>query len=127
MVYTWPNISRIHGGSETNLGRHMRLHPCCKKTSKRAVIHPLNERPLIIDALPIDIQAKIWNRFGGKHPEYHPFPKSFETWFEEVDILKDMSVWLIMKIIKNRILKPMMMAIRAIRIRAIRKIVILIQ
>ena len=59
MGYTWPNVTRITGQSKNNVRKHMLLHPCCKKTSKAEVQHPMLSRPLIVDALPLDLQARI--------------------------------------------------------------------
>jgi hypothetical protein len=82
MGYTWENVTRIAGASGTNLGRHMKLHPCCKKQTKKAVVHPFTNRPLIVNALPVELQARIHNRFGENPPQFHPFPRPLESIFE---------------------------------------------
>jgi hypothetical protein len=83
MGYTWANVTRIHGASGTNLGRHMKLHPCCKKQTKKAIIHPLTNRPLIVEALPVELQARILLHFGDNPPQFHPFPRPLQTLFED--------------------------------------------
>jgi hypothetical protein len=45
-----------------------------KKTSKAAVQHPLLNRPLIVNALPLELQARILLYFGNNPPRRHPFP-----------------------------------------------------
>ncbi|KAJ2988231.1 hypothetical protein HDV02_005693, partial [Globomyces sp. JEL0801] len=82
MGYTWENVTRIHGASATNLGRHMKLHPCCKKQTKKAVVHPLTNRPLIVNALPVELQARILLHFGENPPQFYPFPRPLESIFE---------------------------------------------
>ncbi len=83
MHYSWPNIRRITGNSKCNIRKHMKLHPCCKKTSKAAVVHPLLNRPLIVHALPQQIQARILLHFGSNPPRFHPFPRPLESLFED--------------------------------------------
>lgn len=83
MGYTWPNVTRITGQSKNNVRKHMLLQPCCKKTSKAEVQHPLLSRPLIVDALPLEIQARILLQFGDNLPRTHPFPRPVECLFEE--------------------------------------------
>ena len=61
----------------------MLLHPCCKKTSKAAVQHPLLNRPLIVNALPLEVQARIQLQFGNNPPRTHPFPRPLESLFED--------------------------------------------
>jgi hypothetical protein len=83
MGYTWPNVNRITGQSKNNVRKHMLLHPCCKKTSKAEVQHPLLNRPLIVDACPWELQARIRQHFGDNLPRTHPFPRPVESLFEE--------------------------------------------
>lgn len=55
LVWATPgkNVSRITGQSKR---KHMLLHPRCKKSSKVAFQHPLIDRPLIVEALPLELQ-----------------------------------------------------------------------
>ena len=82
MGHTWPNVSRIKGTSERALSRHLLYHPCCKKQTKKAVVHPLTNRPLIVNALPVELQARILLHFGENPPQFHPFPRPLESIFE---------------------------------------------
>jgi hypothetical protein len=61
----------------------MKLHPCCKKQTKKAIVHLEQNRPLIVVALPLDLQDKILLRFGNNPPPFHPFPRPLETLFED--------------------------------------------
>ena len=82
MGYTWPKVTRITGQSKNNVRRHMLLHRCCKKQTKKAVVHPITNRPLIVDALPVELQARILLHFGENPPRFHPFPRPLESMFE---------------------------------------------
>jgi hypothetical protein len=82
MNYTWPSVQRTTGYSKSNYRKHMLLHPCCKKISKAAVIYPLLNRTLIVNALSMELQARIRLKFGENPPLTHPFPRQIESWLE---------------------------------------------
>lgn len=69
--------------SDSALSRHMKYHPCCKQRTKKPVTHPIINRELIVEALPLDIQARILLVFGDNVPMTHPYPRPFESLFEE--------------------------------------------
>ena len=46
------------------------------------VQHPLIDRPLIVEALPLVLQARVLYQFGDTPPPFHPFPNPIENLFE---------------------------------------------
>jgi hypothetical protein len=96
MGYVWPGVE-FKGASRSAWSRHMaKYHPCCKQDSNGSnfklipeVEHPVLNRPLILEALPTLMQARIAQKFGQNVPVTHTFPQSIETLFEEQPRLEE--------------------------------------
>ena len=84
MGYTWPSAKPFKGKSLSALYKHVDAnHPTCCTVDRKKQVHPATNRPLLVEALPVDQQQLLKKKFKNKIiPPFHPYAKPISSLFE---------------------------------------------